>query len=115
MDVIPLSKALTIVAGELEDLRVASLALQDVVSDLLADRPALSANAMGAVQRLDRMSQELTDLGPFMAEMALYAEQHGHPDVSTATELVHLDSLRARLQGAGADDGEVVAGEPELF
>ncbi|MEO0359490.1 MAG: hypothetical protein AAF322_00165 [Pseudomonadota bacterium] len=115
MEILHLSDAIERVAAEIEDLREVSAKLQDVVSDLVKDAPTLDFDKMSSIQRLDRMTQELTDLGPFLKEISLYAAEYGHPDVSTATESVRLDSLRHRLQKSGESQPKVIPGEPELF
>ena len=112
---ISLSLALKRLSEEVRDLHSVSLELQDIVSELGSGVPQRAQTALARIQRLDRLTQELEDIGPLLERLSAHAISNDHPNVSPAVNLTRLVSLKNRLMNMEINSELEVPGEAELF
>lgn len=115
MTPLSLSCALSRVSEELGSLHVVSVELQDIICDLGSGVPQKAQVALARIQKLDRLTQELEDLGPLISRFAALASKSESENVSEALTGIKLVSLKDRLANAETQVGAYEAGDAELF
>lgn len=113
-DDIPLSVALARLAIEIESMKNMSAQLDGVIGPSSSKFNLDDPKTLEALQGLDRLTQELTSLKPFLDRLVEVAEMTENPDASSAVKSVGLGSLRARLSSVEVPNLPE-PGEPDYF
>ena len=102
MTVQPLARVIVNIAGEMKRLGHSVALLESALAPQIAGTDgAPSRSLRAALQEIDRLSQSISGLSDFLAQLSAQVPAQDEVDTATALAMLTLGEMRGRLSGAG--------------